>query len=1410
MECLSGPTTGIDEMTKPEPWRPFPPAKRRLLAALAIPFVLHGGIAHAQSESVIDILVVYTSAAREEAGGKDAMEAEIDLMVTETNTAFRDSGANPRLRLVHVQELDYAETPDSYDLARLYVPGDGHMDEVHALRNTAGADLVHLIEKWGLRGRFPYCGRAALGGSYGVTVLECGSLTFAHEIGHNFGLLHDRYEDCRYGCPDRYAYGYLNQAMFDDGAPPSSQWRTIMSYSTQCEGRSPCKWLNRFSNPDQALDGDPLGVPVDPPTPGVYGPADARRKLNEERESVAERQRRPSSPAVLSLKRRQPAVERTNANTLLWRLAFNMDVQNVTSGDFELAGEGLGTPALSVAPKSGSQRIYDITATGGNLDNLNATVTLGFASGQDITALDDTKLTTTWPPAVQRSYALDNTAPQPTIIAPSTAGSSPFTATVRFDEDVKGFDGAGDVTATNATVAAPSRSDARTYTVQVTPATAGVVTVTVPESAAEDGLGNGNATASGQIAYDPTLAKSLTVSGLADAEVSENEGWTSASPPSVSGDPAGTVTWIKEGADTDRFTIDAATGVLRMAAQDFESPADANADNAYEVTVRAVDANGNAGSLAVTVTVTDAVERINGQSIGISGGLEVWENIGFREIAYLAKKPIGEATWTLTGDDVAHFTSSERYIFGNKYYVLEMPMQDFEAPADANADNHYEVTLAATDADGNRVTRALTVRVVDRKDVPGVTVNPTRLGVTEGARAAYTVVLDSRPAANVTLTPTSGAPGKATVAPASHTFTRTNWSTEKTFTVTGVAVGSSTIGHAVTASTDGGYPTSLTIESVDVTVTAPPPPPPPPPPNRAPVADAGEDVEADPGATVTLDGSGSTDPDGDALSLAWSQTSGESVALQGADTATPSFEAPAAPGALTFRLTVSDAGGLSASDTVTVKVTGAVGAVHRVPFLQTATHPHRVGVVRIINRSAEAGEVSIAAFDDAGAEHGPRRLRIGANATVHFTSTGLDADNPDKGLSRKVGEGKGDWRLELATELDIEALSYVRTRGGGALASMHEVVPEDEAGHRVVFFNPASNRGRVSWLRLINPGEAAAAVRIEGVDDAGKAGESAVELTLAGGASRALSARALESGEDEGLAGALGDGAGKWRLRVTADQPIRVMSLLSSGPHLTNVSTAPASGAQVHHVPLLPPASHPHRDGVVRVINRSAQGGEVAIAAFDDAGVEYGPLTLRIGANTAVHFNSADLEAGNPDKGLESRAGAGEGAWRLELASALDLEVLPYARARGGGALASLHEVVPEDEAGHRVVFFNPASNRGRVSWLRLINPGEDEAAVRISGVDDAGEAGESAVELTLAAGESRSLSARVLESGEGEGLAGALGDGAGKWRLRVTADHPIRVMSLLSSGPHLTNVSTAPGDLDRARRRLTAEKLGQ
>ena len=94
--------------------------------------------------------------------------------------------------------------------------------------------------------------------------------------------------------------------------------------------------------------------------------------------------------------------------------------------------------------------------------------------------------------------------------------------------------------------------------------------------------------------------------------------------------------------------------------------------------------------------------------------------------------------------------------------------------------------------------------------------------------------------------------------------------------------------------------------------------------NRPPVADAGVDQTVDPGDSVTLDGSGSSDPDGSIANYLWAQTTGPMVTLSADDQVSTSFVAPNVnvTTTLVFRLTVTDDDGATASHDVTVTVTG--------------------------------------------------------------------------------------------------------------------------------------------------------------------------------------------------------------------------------------------------------------------------------------------------------------------------------------------------------------------------------------------------------------------------------------------------------------------------------------------------------
>ena len=233
--------------------------------------------------SVIDLLVVFTPAARLAGGGRERLQATIDLMVADANRALSDSGVIQRINLVHKQEVTYTEAEDGFltDFFRLEHPADGHLDEVHGLRDRVSADLMYLVRAG------PHRGGAGQILSYTGIIHHTSGGLLAHELGHNMGLRHDRYVDPS-NHPFPYSHGYVNQAAFEEGAPPSSRFATMMSYNRQCtDAGFFCPWTGTFSDPDRTWNGYPMGVPGEEPSSAVDGPANARRSLNELRETVA-------------------------------------------------------------------------------------------------------------------------------------------------------------------------------------------------------------------------------------------------------------------------------------------------------------------------------------------------------------------------------------------------------------------------------------------------------------------------------------------------------------------------------------------------------------------------------------------------------------------------------------------------------------------------------------------------------------------------------------------------------------------------------------------------------------------------------------------------------------------------------------------------------------------------------------------------------------------------------------------------------------------------------------------------------------------------------------------------------------------------------------------------------------------
>ena len=285
----------------------------------------------------VDVMVVYTAAARAGAGGTAAMNALIDAAIAEANTTYSNSLVGLTLNLVYRGEIAYTESGNATtDLTRMQSGENSQLAPILALRSTYGADVVTLVTE----SMASYAGlgfvMSPVSSSFAPHAFNVvrrqymtGTYVYAHEVGHNMGCMHDRNNASSAGAFD-YSYGYRFEAS-------SVEYRTVMAYA-------PGLRIPYFSNPDVTYGGVATGIA-----------AGATNSANN----------------ALSLSNAIPTV----ASFYSSGVAFNLDETEVT------ANEDDGTVTLTV----------NLTGTASTNVTVNyTTVAVSATAGSDYTAASGT------------------------------------------------------------------------------------------------------------------------------------------------------------------------------------------------------------------------------------------------------------------------------------------------------------------------------------------------------------------------------------------------------------------------------------------------------------------------------------------------------------------------------------------------------------------------------------------------------------------------------------------------------------------------------------------------------------------------------------------------------------------------------------------------------------------------------------------------------------------------------------------------------------------------------------------------------------------------------------------------------------------------------------------------------------
>ncbi|WP_020179831.1 zinc-dependent metalloprotease family protein [Methylopila sp. M107] len=263
--------TAIDKLPNFGPIRPAPVSSKDVSPDKAAGA---GKKAAAKTkDTVVNALFVYSELAK--ATSPDII-AELDLAVAQANVAFKEAGI--RIRPIGMIGVDgFSETASTWEQTLDDITANrGVFSGVRKTRNATKADLVVMIRQ--PVDADPYCGLAwyvrnpnYFTSTHGFSVVGRGGClsihALPHELGHNFGLHHDRHV-IEPQPPTDYQFGYVNL---------TKRVEDIMSYPNACTEKGfSCKRWNGFSDPTQLVRKRPFGVGA-----GNRDAADAVRRLRE-------------------------------------------------------------------------------------------------------------------------------------------------------------------------------------------------------------------------------------------------------------------------------------------------------------------------------------------------------------------------------------------------------------------------------------------------------------------------------------------------------------------------------------------------------------------------------------------------------------------------------------------------------------------------------------------------------------------------------------------------------------------------------------------------------------------------------------------------------------------------------------------------------------------------------------------------------------------------------------------------------------------------------------------------------------------------------------------------------------------------------------------------------------------------